>query len=160
MGRGIPDILVTTKLRTVIEVNSDDEIEKIRMKQMEDIMKSIKGEKQGVAGSAGVPIELSDRNFASELMKQNIIVVDFWAPWCGPCQMVQPIMEQLAREYAGRVTFGRLNVDDNQSTSAMFRVRSIPTILIFKNGKVADGVIGAVPKRMLESKIISVMQAQ
>ena len=145
----------------VTEVNSDDEIEKIRMKQMEDIMKSIKGEKPGnQAGLGGVPIELNDRNFASELMNQNIMVVDFWAPWCGPCQMVHPIIEELAREYAGRVTFGRLNVDDNQSTSAMFRVRSIPTILIFRNGKVADGVIGAVPKKMLESKIISVMHAQ
>lgn len=142
-------------------MNSDDEIEKIRMKQMEDIMKSIKGEKPGnEAGLVGVPIELSDRNFASELMKHNMMVVDFWAPWCGPCQMVHPIIEELAREYAGRVTFGRLNVDDNQSTSTMFRVRSIPTILIFRNGKVADGVIGAVPKKMLESKIISVMKAQ
>ena len=141
-------------------MNSDDEIEKIRMKQMEDIMKSMKGEKQGIAGSGGVPIELNDRNFASELMNQNIMVVDFWAPWCGPCQMVHPIIEELAREFAGKVTFGRLNVDNNQSTSAMFRVRSIPTILIFRNGKVADGVIGAVPKKMLESKIISVMHAQ
>lgn len=142
-------------------MNSDDEIEKIRMKQMEDIMKSIKGEKpSNQAGLGGVPIELSDRNFASELMKHDMMVVDFWAPWCGPCQMVHPIIEELAREYAGRVTFGRLNVDDNQSTSAMFRVRSIPTILIFRKGKVADGVIGAVPKKMLESKIISVMKAQ
>ncbi len=142
-------------------MNSDDEIEKIRMKQMEDIMKSIKGEKQSnQAGLGVVPIELSDRNFASELMKHDMMVVDFWAPWCGPCQMVHPIIEELAREYAGRVTFVRLKVDDNQSTSAMFRVRSIPTILIFRKGKVADGVIGAVPKKMLESKIISVMKAQ
>ncbi|QRF75514.1 thioredoxin 2 [Thermoplasmatales archaeon] len=141
-------------------MNSDDEIEKIRMKQMDDLMKSIRGEKNAASGSTGTPIDLNDRNFSAELMKQNIMVVDFWAPWCGPCQMVHPIIEELAREYAGKVTFGRLNVDDNQATSAAFRVRSIPTILIFKNGKVADGVIGAVPKKMLESKIKSVMSAQ
>ncbi|MEM0155856.1 MAG: thioredoxin [Thermoplasmataceae archaeon] len=135
----------------------DDDIEKIRMKHMEDIMKSMKGEKRDADST---PIVLTDSNFAGELMKHNLMVVDFWAPWCGPCQMVHPIIEALARDYAGKVKFGRLNVDDNQATSMMFKVRSIPTILIFKNGKVADGVIGAVPRNMLESKIKSVMRAE
>lgn len=140
-------------------MNYDDDIEKIRMKQMEKIMNSINGESDPSVSGAS-PIELTDANFAGELMKHNIVVVDFWAPWCGPCQMVHPIIEALAKEYAGKVTFGRLNVDENQATSMMFRVRSIPTILIFKGGKVADGVIGAVPRNMLESKLLSVMRAQ
>jgi len=82
-----------------------------------------------------------------------LMVVDFWAAWCGPCRMVAPIIEQLAKEYAGRVAFGKLNVDENPLTSGEFEVQSIPTLLIFRNGEAVDGIVGAVPKYQIESKI-------
>ncbi len=81
------------------------------------------------------------------------MVVDFWAAWCGPCRTVAPIVEQLAKEYSGRVAFGKLNVDENPLTSGEFQVQSIPTLLIFREGEPVDGIIGAMPKHHIESKI-------
>lgn len=107
------------------------------------------------ARNEGRPIVLTDASFSSELSKYPLMVVDFWAVWCGPCHAVAPTIEQLAREYAGRVAFGKLNVDENPLTSNEFEVQSIPTILIFKNGEAVDGIIGAVPKSQIESKIRS-----
>ena len=77
-------------------------------------------------------------------------VVDFWAPWCGPCRMVGPIVEQLAREYAGKVAFGKLNVDENPMVAGSFGIQSIPTMIAFQNGKAVDGLLGAVPKAQIE----------
>lgn len=99
-------------------------------------------------------ITITDDNFTSTIEgAEGLAVVDFWATWCGPCRMVGPIVEQLADEYAGQVTVGKLDVDNNQRTAAQFNVRSIPTILFFKDGKVVDTVIGAVPKPALDKKI-------
>ena len=98
--------------------------------------------------------EITDGNFQSEIAENNgLSMVDFWAEWCGPCRIVAPFVEQLAGEYAGRVTVGKLNVDNNPRTSAQFGVRSIPTMLFFKDGKVVETVVGAVPKHILDRKI-------
>jgi thioredoxin 1 len=97
---------------------------------------------------------ITDTNFQSEIVDNGgLSMVDFWAAWCGPCRAIAPSVEQLADEYAGRVTVGKLDVDANPATSAKFNVRSIPTVLFFKDGKVVDQVIGAVPKQALERKI-------
>jgi thioredoxin 1 len=99
-------------------------------------------------------IEFTDGNFEQEVESgEGITVVDFWAPWCGPCRFVAPIIEQLAEEYAGRVKVGKLNVDDNPQVAARYGIRSIPTIGIFRDGEAVDGVIGAVPKAMLQSAV-------
>lgn len=98
-------------------------------------------------------IEITDTNFSDVTGKPGLSMVDFWAVWCGPCRMVAPIVEQLADDYAGQVTVGKLDVDNNQRSAAQFNVRSIPTILFFKDGKVVDQVIGAVPRPALEAKI-------
>ncbi len=98
-------------------------------------------------------IEITDTNFSDVTGQPGLSMVDFWAVWCGPCRMVAPIVEQLADEYAGQVTVGKLDVDNNQRSAAQFNVRSIPTILFFKDGKVVDQVIGAVPRPALEAKI-------
>ncbi len=96
----------------------------------------------------------SDDNFAAEVEQASgLVVVDFWAPWCGPCRMVAPVIEQLSAEYEGRVTFGKLNVDDNPQVAARYGIRSIPTIGIFKDGEPVDGVIGAVPRKYLADAI-------
>jgi len=99
-------------------------------------------------------LAVSDTDFETEIEKHDgLALVDFWATWCGPCRMVQPIVEQLAAEYAGKAKVAKLNVDENVRTTTRYNVRSIPAILFFKGGKVVDSVIGAVPKGTIESKI-------
>jgi thioredoxin 1 len=96
----------------------------------------------------------TDANFDLEVMTSDKpVLVDFWAPWCGPCRMIAPIVEELANEYAGKAKVVKLNVDDNPQVSTKFGVRSIPTLLIIKGGKVVDQIVGAVPKAVLEAKL-------
>lgn len=98
-------------------------------------------------------VAVTDATFEQEIEKHDgLAVVDFWATWCGPCRMIGPMLEQLASEYNGKAKVAKLDVDSNQQTSMRFNVRSIPTILFFKDGKLVDTVIGAVPKAKLESK--------
>jgi thioredoxin 1 len=101
------------------------------------------------------PIMLTDSNFNQTVEKYPLIVVDFWAPWCGPCRMVSPLLEQLASELAGKVVFGKLNVDENPRIASTFGIRSIPTISIFKNGRAIDGFVGAASKSQMQSKIMA-----
>lgn len=100
-------------------------------------------------------VTLTDQNFAQEVLSSSVpVFVDFWAPWCGPCQMMGPIVEELANEYdAGKVKIGKLNVDDNQVTAGKYQVMSIPTFLLFKDGQVVDKVIGGVQKEKLKKMI-------
>lgn len=96
----------------------------------------------------------TDDNFQETIEgAQGLTIVDFWATWCGPCRMIAPIIEQLADEYEGKVTVAKLDVDANQKTAVRYNVRSIPSILFFKDGKHVDTVVGAVPKPHLERKI-------
>lgn len=102
----------------------------------------------------GKPIEVTDGNFGSEIESgQGLSLVDFWAAWCGPCRMVAPIVEQLAGEYHGKLKVAKLDVDSNQQTATRYNIRSIPSILFFKDGKHVDTVVGAVPKALLDRKI-------
>lgn len=99
-------------------------------------------------------MEVTDTSFEQEIEKhEGLAIVDFWATWCGPCRMVAPILDQLATEYTGKVKVTKLDVDSNQKTAMRFNVRSIPTILFFKNGKVVDTVVGAQPRANIESKL-------
>ena len=100
------------------------------------------------------PIALTDENFAAEVLESSIpVLVDFWAAWCGPCRMVAPIVDELADEYSGRAKVAKLDVDSAQKTAVEFGIRSIPTMLIFKGGKVADQLIGALPKQQITEKL-------
>jgi thioredoxin 1 len=99
-------------------------------------------------------IQITDSTFDEQVIKgKGLILVDFWAEWCGPCRMVAPILEELAVEFEGQITVTKLNVDDNQGTAARFGIRSIPTILFFKDGSQVDQVIGALPKSAFKSKV-------
>jgi len=99
-------------------------------------------------------ITVNDANFENEVEKHDgLAIVDFWATWCGPCRMIAPILEQLSSEYEGKVKVTKLDVDANIKTGSRFNVRSIPTLLFFKDGKVVDQIIGAVPKGHIETKL-------
>jgi thioredoxin 1 len=105
-------------------------------------------------GNGGAPIVVTDANFGDEIEKgQGLSLVDFWAAWCGPCRMVAPIVAQLAQDFEGRLKVAKLDVDANQQTATRYNIRSIPSILFFKDGKLVDTVVGAVPKTLLERKI-------
>jgi thioredoxin 1 len=99
-------------------------------------------------------IDVSDQTFENEVIKSALpVLLDLWAPWCGPCRMVAPVIESLAGKYNGKIKFCRLNVDENPQTAVKYRIMSIPTLMFFKGGQVADTVIGAVPERILQPKI-------
>jgi thioredoxin 1 len=91
------------------------------------------------------------------LESQNLALVDFWATWCGPCKIIAPVVEELAKEYEGKVTFAKVNTDENPDLASKFGIRGIPTLMFFKEGKVLDQVVGAVPKGQLKSKIDSLL---
>lgn len=98
--------------------------------------------------------QVTDANFSTEVEQQKgLVVVDFWATWCGPCRMVAPIMEQIAGQYAGKIKVTKLDVDANQKTAMRFNVRSIPSILFFKDGAHVDTLVGAYPKPVFDEKI-------
>ena len=99
-------------------------------------------------------IDISDQNFEEEVLKSTLpVMVDLWAPWCGPCRMVAPVVESLAEKYDKRFKFYRLNVDENPQTASKYGIMSIPTLMFFKDGKLMETVVGAVPERVLQPKI-------
>ncbi len=102
-------------------------------------------------GEMSNPKEVTDAEFENEVLKSELpVLVDYWAPWCGPCRLVAPIVEELAEEYDGRVKFVKVNTDDNVGTAVAYGIRSIPTLLLFKDGQQIDQIIGFRPKRDLQ----------
>lgn len=100
--------------------------------------------------------KFTDGNFQTEVLDAELpVLVDFWAPWCGPCQMVGPIVQELAAQYAGKLKVGKLNVDENQKVAMDYKVRGIPTLILFKGGKVAEQMVGAAPKARLEQFVLA-----
>jgi len=103
-------------------------------------------------------LEINDQSFEDEVVKPTLpVLLDRWAPWCGPCRMVGPVIDKLSEQYKGKFKFCKINVDDNQKTSAKFNVMSIPTLIFFKDGKAVDTVVGAQSESALKSKIDSLL---
>ncbi len=124
-----------------------DELEEIRARKIAELQRYAKDlEVQKTAK----PIHLTDDTFPDEVSKPGVLLVDMWAAWCGPCLRIAPTIEQLAKDYGGKVRFGKVNVDENPRTAAQFGIQSIPALLLFKNGKLVDGIIGAVPRQEIE----------
>ena len=120
-----------------------DELEAIRQKKMERLQTMTSGE----------VLILDDNNLAETVSEHPFVVLDCWAEWCGPCKMVAPVIEQLAKEYAGRITFAKLNIDENMGTAMKYQISAIPTMLVFRNGEMAGQIIGALPKNHIEQKL-------
>ena len=99
----------------------------------------------------------SDNFEETVLQARNLVMVDFWATWCGPCKIVSPVVEELAKEYEGRVLFAKVNTDENPDLASQYKIRGIPTLMFFRDGEVADQIVGAVPKAQLKSKIDSLL---
>ena len=131
--------------------HNDEEILEIKQRKLKEMQKmaTMRSTMNSITG----PIVLTDLNFREEISKYPVMLIDFWAPWCGPCRMVSPIIEQLASEYVGRVVFGKLNIDENQMVPRSFGIQSIPTMMILKNSRVVDILVGALPKAQIETKL-------
>jgi thioredoxin 1 len=127
----------------------ENELAKIRAQKIQKILNGSNEQAQ----IAKEPIILTDGNFAKEVSANKLLVVDFWAPWCGPCRMVGPIIEALSAEYTGKAAFGKMNVDENQVVSSSFGIMSIPTIIMFNHGKEVERLVGAYPKAHIEAMI-------
>jgi thioredoxin 1 len=125
----------------------DTEIEQIKLRKIQAMVNQAEHPKQVNTH----PLAITDTNFQETLKANPLVVVDFWAPWCGPCRMVGPVIEQLATEYAGKVTFGKMNVDENRNVPSSFAVMSIPTIIVFHHGQAVQRIVGAYPKADIEA---------
>ena len=138
-------------------LEGDEELEKIRRKKLREMFKTnLKQDDELMvrgAFTSDKPIEVTDVTFIKTIQSYPIVVVDCWATWCGPCYMIAPIIEELARDYAGKILFGKLNVDENRRTALQYQIMSIPTMLVFKNGTLIDKLIGALPKDQLKAKL-------
>jgi thioredoxin 1 len=133
--------------------DNDDELNDIMARKRSELLTKAQLSDNN-RSSVSSPITLTDSNFEQAVKENPLLVVDFWAAWCGPCRMVSPIIEQLASELAGKAAFGKLNVDENPMVSQAFGIQSIPTIAIFKNGKAIDAIIGAVSKSQMQTTIL------
>ncbi len=138
--------MVTPSL-TLGEVHALDELEQIRAKKMHELMGQVS------TPSIEKPIVVSDRNFEQTVKSYPLVVVDCWAAWCAPCRAIAPIVEELAKEYSGKIVFGKLNVDENPEIANKYGIMAIPTLLVMKNGAEVDRIVGFMPKGQLEAKI-------
>ncbi len=128
----------------------DKELERIKKKKLEELMRR----RAPSEPPANKPIEVTDSKFGTVVKSANLVVIDCWAPWCAPCWMMSPIIEELAKEYAGRILFGKLNVDKNPRVPAEYGIMGIPTLLVFKEGSLVDRIVGAMSKKLLEQRLI------
>jgi thioredoxin 2 len=104
------------------------------------------------------PVPITDSTFGDEVVShRGGVLVDCWAPWCGPCRIISPLLEQLASEYAGRLKVGKLNVDENPLTASQYAIQSIPTLLLFKDGQLVDRLVGALPRSEIERRLTSIL---
>jgi len=130
----------------------DEEVEKIKRKRFFELLERMGRAEQ--TPTPGKPIVVTDETFFDVLETYPLVLVDFWAEWCGPCHMVAPILEALAKKYTGKLVVAKLNVDKNPHTTLKHQIRSIPTLILFKNGQPIEKIVGAQPKHVIETKIL------
>lgn len=126
-----------------------DELDEIKRRKLEALARKLGGEHD----SPNTPIVVTDASFDSITKRYPLLVVDCWAEWCAPCRMIAPVIDELARDYRGKAVFGKLNVDENPRTARRFAVTGIPTLLLIKDEKLVDRIVGAVPRGQIEAKL-------
>ena len=131
-----------------------NDLETLRKKKLEELKnRYMKGEIKMEQNMPNTPLHITDADIDAHIKKYQTLVIDCWAPWCGPCRMVAPVIDSLAKDMQGKIVFGKLNVDENQQTSMKYNIMSIPTLLVFKDGSMVDRIIGALPKDVLKNKL-------
>jgi thioredoxin 1 len=130
-----------------------DEIDEIRQKKMAKMMQDAASSKSGGNGWPDAPVVVSDSSFDEFVKKYAKVVVDCWAPWCGPCRMLSPTIDAMAKDMKGKVAFAKLNTDENFGTAGKYKIMSIPTLLFFKDGRLVDQMIGAAPRSVVEQSM-------
>lgn len=133
-----------------------DELEDLKRRKMFELMKKA-DEQEHKKNYPNKPVEVTDATFYDFIKQYPVVVVDCWAPWCGPCRMISPVIEELASDYAGKVVFGKLNVDENPAVAAEYGIMSIPTLLFAYKGEVVDRLIGAVPRYVIEARLKQIL---
>lgn len=135
---------------------TDPELEKIRQKKLEALMT----DDQGTGSTApSQPVELSSDEIPGFLSQHDAVLLDFWAPWCGPCRVIGPVLEEIAQEMAGQVAIGKINVDEHPAIAQRYQVQGIPTLILAKEGEVVDRVVGAAPKAQLQARLQRLAEA-
>lgn len=135
-------------------MSDNAELERIKQKKLRDMLKSHDASLSVSPTNRGKPITVTDSTFLQTIQQYPFVVVDCWAIWCAPCRMIAPVIESLARDYTGRIVFAKLDIDHNPQTASRYQIMSIPTLLIFKKGKLIDRLVGALPRQLLEPKIV------
>ena len=130
----------------------DDDLQRIREKKLEELKRGFA--EKPAPKPTGQVLVLDERQFPMAVRDHPYLVVDMWAPWCGPCKMVAPVIQELSAEFAGRISFAKVNTDENQKIAMSYGITAIPTILLFARGKLVEKVIGAYPKQMLRDRIL------
>ncbi|MDK2893030.1 thioredoxin [Methanohalophilus sp.] len=130
-----------------------DELEEIRKRRIEELKKKVEHTNYPTE-----PVEITDADFGHFVEKYPLTVIDCWAPWCGPCRRIAPVIEELAKSLQGKVVFGKLNTDTNHLTSMKYQISAIPTLLVFQNGNLVDRIVGALPKEQIVERIKTKIQ--
>ncbi len=128
------------------------EVEEIKQRKLDEMMANANGN-----GWPDEPVQVTDSNFDEFVKKYPKVVVDCWAPWCGPCRMLSPTIDQLAKDMKGKIAFAKLNTDDNYGTAGKYRIASIPTLLLFRDGQLVNRFVGAAPRATVEQNIKSAL---
>jgi thioredoxin 1 len=131
------------------------EIEEIRQRKIAELVNS--ASQAGGNDLLDAPVTVTDTNFEEVIKKHQTVVVDCWAPWCGPCRMLSPTIEAMAKDYKGKAVFAKLNTDENIGVASKYRIMSIPTLLYFRDGKLVDKTVGALPRPMLDTQMRKVL---
>ena len=132
---------------------TDDELERIKQKKLRELMRARDASNPSQV-FPNTPIIVTDATFQQTIQQHVLVVVDCWAIWCAPCRMIAPVIESLAQDYAGKIVFAKLDVDQNPQISHHYKIQSIPTLLVFKHGHLVDRLVGALPRQLLEPRIV------
>ena len=130
-------------------MTEDKELERIKKEKAKEMMRKTASSKK----EASEPVTVTDATFKETVEKSPAVVIDCWAPWCGPCKMMSPVVDEMAHDNSGKILVGKLNVDENPNVTCEYNIMSIPTLLVFKEGKLVDRIVGAMPRPMLEEII-------